>query len=139
MLKNDDLVYSDDAARRLGMIKNGNLDDAELNSYEKMYYDRVAEQYEDLTDVALGNNPLADEVLPLGWDDFKSNGRGGYTRNGRTYTLSEVEQMIIMSFGELNEDDFRSDNRGKFYLKGRSGENDPRYRYEDLSHHARAF
>ena len=127
MLKNDDLVYSDDAARRLGMIKNGNLDDAELNSYEKMYYDRVAEQYEDLTDVALGNNPLADEVLPLGWDDFKSNGRGGYTRNGRTYTLSEVEQMIIMSFGELNEDDFRSDNRGKFYLKGRSGENDPRY------------
>ena len=127
MLKNDDLVYSDDAARRLGMIKNGNLDDAELNSYEKMYYDRVAEQYKDLTDVALGNNPLADEVLPLGWDDFKSNGRGGYMRNGRTYTLSEVEQMIIMSFGELNEDDFKSDNRGKFYLKGRSGENDPRY------------
>ena len=127
MLKNDDLVYSDDAARRLGMIKNGNLDDAELNSYEKMYYDRVAEQYKDLTDVALGNNPLADEALPLGWDDFKSNGRGGYMRNGRTYTLSEVEQMIIMSFGELNEDDFGSDNRGKFYLKGRSGENDPRY------------
>ena len=125
MLKNDDYIYSNNAASLVGALKNGNIDD--LNSYEKLYWNRAGEQYSDLTDIALGKNPLEDEMLPLKKSDFKSDNRGGYIRNGRTYTSSEVEQMILMSYGEIDENDFRSDNRGKFYLKGRSGEKDPRY------------
>ena len=125
MLKNDDYIYSNNAASLVGALKNGNTDN--LNSYEKLYWDRAGEQYSDLTDIALGKNPLEDEMLPLKKSDFKTNNRGGYIRNGRTYTSKEVEQMILMSYGEIDENDFRSDNRGKFYLKGRSGEKDPRY------------
>ena len=125
MLKNDDYIYSNNAASLVGALKNGNIDN--LNSYEKLYWNRAGEQYSDLTDIALGKNPLEDEMFPLKKSDFKSDNRGGYIRNGRTYTSAEVEQMILMSYGEIDENDFRSDNRGKFYLKGRSGEKDPRY------------